>query len=606
MHAFCSKKPKNAKNKPIENEFSRFRAFFLALLCKLPIIVSMRHSPKFDGRIGYIIYPASFQDSNHDGIGDIPGIISRLDYLQDLGIDLLWICPLFQSPLDDNGYDVSSYYDINPVFGTNEDFRRLLEEAHRRNILVLVDFVLNHTSDEHPWFQKALSDPTSEERGYYFFRKGKRSEDGKLLPPNNWKGFFSTSTWENIEGTDDFYFHIFSKKMPDVDWENPKLRQQYYQIARHYLDMGVDGFRMDALAHLAKDRSFADSPLPTDPEGLVLDTSRYSNRPEVFAYLNEFRKEVFDHYDCLLVGEVGGDLTPEEALKYSSYEEGPIHMVFNFATVWCNGAYGSLDKKEEDIKTDVIEMKRRFLHWYQACDGKADMPLYWCNHDHPRVLSQYGSTKYRTEAGKALLTTLLFMYGTPFIYAGDEIGMSNVQYDKPEDFFSDRGNENETKVLRARGYSDEQIVKYLNRTSRINARTPMQWNRGPNAGFSDATPINKVNQNYLEGVNVEDEQREPYSLWGFYRYAIGMRKRRDIADLMKGRFEIIDMNHPDVFAYRHDGPSQIVCIANFRPYNVYFGFYDNISDILIHNYGDILFRDHVFELRPYEVFLLKV
>ena len=568
----------------------------------------MKKSAKFDHRIGYIIYPTSFYDSNNDGIGDIPGIISKLDYLQGLGINLIWICPLFKSPMDDNGYDVASYYDIDPRYGTNDDFKRLLQEAHNRDILILVDFVLNHTSDEHEWFQKALKDPNCEERGYYYFRKGKRDASGKLLPPNNWKGFFATSCWENVPGTDDFYFHIFSKKMPDVNWNNPLLRKKFHEIARYYLDMGVDGFRMDALAHLGKDQSFEDSPLPADPEGLVFDTSRYSNRPEIFDYLGEFRKEVFDHYDCLLVGEVGGGLLAENALLYADYEKGPIHMVFNFDTAWCNGSFGSLGKPDDQIKTEVITMKQNFKKWYDVCQGKCDMPLYWDNHDHPRAISQYGSLKYREESGKALLTTLLFMYGTPFIYQGDEIGMSNVNYDKPEDFFSDVGNKNEVAVLRERGIPDDVIVAYLNRCSRINARSPFQWNRGINAGFSEATPVNKVNSNYLEGVNVEDEEKHPYSILGFYRYAIELRKRKEIADIVDyGKFEIIDMNHPDVFSYRHRHENgQLVVITNFRPYNVYFGFYDFISDIIIHNYGDIKYENHVFELRPFETFLLKV
>ena len=566
----------------------------------------MKKSARFENRIGYILYPATFKDSNGDGIGDIPGIISKLDYLKDLGINLLWICPLFASPMDDNGYDVSSYEDIDPRYGTNEDFRRLLQEAHARDILVLVDFVLNHTSDEHPWFQKALQDPNSEERGYYFFRKGKKDKNGKLLPPNNWKGFFSTSTWENVPGTDDFYFHIFSKKMPDVDWENPKLREQYYRIARHYLDLGVDGFRLDAVAHLAKDQTFGDSDKPKDPEGLVFDMDRYSNRPEVFDYLKDFRKNVFDNYDCLLVGEVGGGVSTEGAIKYANYQDGPIHMVFNFDTAWCNGAFGSIDKKDEEIKTDVIQLKKNFRKWYEECEGKCDMPLYWENHDHPRVLSQYGSTQYREESAKALLTTLLFMYGTPFIYNGDEIGMSNCEYEKPEDFFSDVNARNEIISLRSRGYDDATITHYMNRTARVNARTPMQWDRGENAGFGPTPYINKVNQNYLQGVNVADEYNRFESVLNYYRYAIGKRKEPFLAaQVAMGKWDLLDTNHPDVFAYTHEGPELLVCIANFRPYNTFFSFYYNIKDIILHNYGDVIFNDHVFELRPFECFLLK-
>ena len=557
--------------------------------------------------IGYIIYPSTFQDSNGDGVGDIPGIIQHLDYLRDLGVNLVWICPLFASPMDDCGYDVSDYYRIDPRYGSNEDFQNLIREAHARGIRVVIDFVLNHTSDEHPWFQTALKDPNSPERGYYFFRRGRREGD-KLLPPTNWKGFFATSAWKQVDGTDDFYLHIFSEKMPDVNWANPELRQKYHEIARHYLEMGVDGFRLDAVAHLAKDLSFTDSNLPLDEKGNCYDTTRFSNRPEVFDYLQEFKREVFSKYECLTIGEVGGSITPEESLKYSDREYGCIDMAFNFDTAWCNGAYGSIDKSDEDIKTDVIALKHSLIKWYQACYERADMPLYWCNHDHPRVLSQYGSTKYRAESAKCLLTILLFLYGTPFIYNGDEIGMSNVNYGKPEDFFRDIGNKNEVASLRARGYSDEQITRYLNRCSRVNARTPMQWNRSENAGFSPrGDQVNPVNGNYLEGVNVEDESRDPWSILNFYKYAIAKRKEVFLdAQVRFGKLTIIDTNHPDVLAFMHDGPEPMIVIASLRPYETYFSFYWTPRDVILHNYGDVLLKDHVFTLRPFEVFLLKV
>jgi len=328
----------------------------------------------------------------------------------------------------------------------------------------------------------------------------------------------------------------------------------------------------------------------------------------VFDYLQEFKREVFSKYECLTIGEVGGSITPEESLKYSDREYGCIDMAFNFDTAWCNGAYGSIDKSDEDIKTDVIALKHSLIKWYQACYERADMPLYWCNHDHPRVLSQYGSTKYRAESAKCLLTILLFLYGTPFIYNGDEIGMSNVNYGKPEDFFRDIGNKNEVASLRARGYSDEQITRYLNRCSRVNARTPMQWNRTENAGFSPrGDQVNPVNANYLEGVNVEDESRDPWSILNFYKYAIAKRKEVFLdAQVRLGKLTILDTNHPDVLAFMHDGPEPMIVIASLRPYQTYFSFYWTPRDVILHNYGDVLLKDHVFTLRPFEVFLLKV
>ena len=560
----------------------------------------------FDDCVGYIIYPETFKDGNGDGVGDIPGIISKLDYLRDLGVNLLWICPLFKSPMDDNGYDVSDYLTINPLYGTNEDFKNLLEEAHKRGLRVVIDFVLNHTSDEHPWFQKALQDPSCKERGYYFFRRGKKEGD-RILPPNNWKGFFATSVWKQVGDSEDFYFHLFSEKMPDVNWANPELREEYFKIAHHYLDLGVDGFRLDALAHLAKDQSFEDAQGQCDEHGLVFDTSKYSNRPELYDYLREFKNKVFAPRHCLTLGEVGGGVSPEEALKLSDRERGVINMVFNFDTAWCNRAFGSIDRKDEDIKTDVIALKRNFLRWYEACHDRADMPVYWCNHDHPRVLSQYGDTRYRDESAKALFTILLFLYGTPFIYNGDEIGMSNADYDKPEDFFRDVSTKNEVAALRANGYDDETITRYLRRASRANARTPMQWENAPFAGFGPCNNVNKVNENYKQGVNVLDQMKDPWSILNFFQYAIMKRREPAINDtVLHGSFSILDFNHPDVFAYSHDGKEHFAVIANLRPYQVYFGFYNHPQDVVLHNYGDVLLNDHVFTLRPFECFLIKI
>jgi oligo-1,6-glucosidase len=556
--------------------------------------------------VGYILYPDTFKDSNGDGHGDIRGIISKLDYLRDLGVNLLWICPLFASPMDDNGYDVSDYYKINPLFGSNEDLDALIQEAHARGIHILLDFVLNHTSDEHPWFQSALRDPSSKERGYYFFQKGKR-RDGKLFPPNNWKGFFSTSAWENVEGTEEFYLHIFSKKMPDVNWANPELRERYYEIARYYLDKGIDGFRLDAVAHLAKDLSFSDSTNPVDQDGLAYDTSKFSNRPELFDYLHLLKDNVFSHYPCCTVGEAGGCISPEDALKMADRDEGSINLVFNFDTVWNNGNYGSIGKKDEEIVTDVLSLKNNFMRWYNVCHEKADMPVYWCNHDHPRVVSQYGSVIYRNESAKMLLTTLLFLYGTPFLYNGEEIGMSNATYAKPEDYFSDVGTKNDVLACRKNGYDEATILSYLHRTSRVNARTPMQWDDSENAGFSSTPGVNPVNENYKEGVNVLAEMKDPYSILNFYQYAISLRRDPLINEaVLHGPLSLIDPNHPDVFAYLHDGARKLMVISNFRPTTVYFTFYYEIADVLLHNYDGVIIANHVFTLRPYESYLLRL
>lgn len=556
--------------------------------------------------IGYIIYPAAYKDANGDGIGDLKGIIEKLDYLRELGIDLLWICPIFASPMKDNGYDVSDYLHVNPLFGTDEDLSTLLHEAHLRGIRVLLDFAMNHTSDQHEWFMKAKEDPSSEERSYYIIKKGRRDEKGNLLPPNNWGSFFSTSAWERMPGSEDeFYLHVFAPSMPDTDWSNPKLRERYYQIARHYVDLGVDGFRMDAISHLAKNPTFEDSPLKAGKEGYVLDPSEFSNRPELLGYLKEFREKGVNE-NTLLVGEVGGCVQPAQARLFSERGRGPINLVFNFDTVWNNGAYGSIDKKDEEIKTDVISLKNNFMRWYENA-ATCDLPLYWCNHDHPRVLSQYGSVNYRAESAKMLITTLLFLYGTPFIYQGDEIGMSNVTYDKVEDFLNDEANVDALRSMRSEGRDEETILRFWRRTNRINARTPMQWDKTSYAGFSKAAPKVKVNDNYKEGVNVQEQMEDPYSILNYFQYAISFRKNATYNDIVNnGKLEIVDYNHPDVFAYRHRGSSTIMVISNFRPYQTYFTFNYEIGDIVLHNYDGVLLKDHVFTLRPFECYLLKI
>ena len=556
--------------------------------------------------IGYIIYPAAYKDANGDGIGDLKGIIEKLDYLHELGIDLLWICPIFASPMKDNGYDVSDYLHVNPLFGTDEDLLTLLREAHLRGIRVLLDFAMNHTSDQHEWFVKAKEDPSSEERSYYIIKKGRRDEKGNLLPPNNWGSFFSTSAWERMPGSEDeFYLHVFAPSMPDTDWSNPKLRERYYQIARHYVDLGVDGFRMDAISHLAKNPTFENSPLKAGKEGYVLDPSEFSNRPELLGYLKEFREKGVNE-NTLLVGEVGGCVQPAQARLFSERGRGPINLVFNFDTVWNNGAYGSIDKKDKEIKTDVISLKNNFMRWYENA-ATCDLPLYWCNHDHPRVLSQYGSVNFRAESAKMLVTTLLFLYGTPFIYQGDEIGMSNVTYDKVEDFLNDEANVDALKSMRSEGRDEETILRFWRRTNRINARTPMQWDKTSYAGFSKIAPKVKVNDNYKEGVNVQEQMEDPYSILNYFQYAISFRKNAIYNDIVNnGKLEIVDYNHPDVFAYLHRGSSTIMVVSNFRPYQTYFTFNYEIGDIVLHNYDGVLLKDHVFTLRPFECYLLKI
>lgn len=525
----------------------------------------------FEKAIGYEIYPYSFFDSNDDGYGDLRGIISKLDYLKELGISLIWLCPIYASPLDDYGYDVEDYYRVNPLLGNNDDLKKLLREAHSRDIRVILDLVMNHVSCQHQWFKEALKSRDSKYHDYFIF-KDPLIKNGRKCPPNNWMGFFSESVWSYAESLDQYYFHTFSSKMPDLNWDNPEARKEMFRIAEHYLDLGVDGFRLDALAHLAKDASYLDSDHSKDP---VLDTGKFSNRKEVFEYLREFKEEVLDRYDCLTVGEVGGEASTQLALEYTKY----IDMVFNFDTCWENGAYGSVSKGDEEIRLDLINLKSLFKKWFDSCHGQCDMPLYWLNHDHPRLLSQYGSLEYRNESAKMLAGVLLFMYGLPFIYQGEEIGMSNVTYDRLEDFYEDVSSRN---FVASSNCDEEVLLRFLRRCSRISARSPIQWNDKKHAGFSKRKPYIKVNDNYPE-INVERNLREEDSIFRFYQKLISLRKRHN--DLVyKGSFELIDPENEHLFIYHKEYQGEeIIVIANFSDKGLKHQV-DESYELLISNY----------------------
>lgn len=550
--------------------------------------------------IGYEIYPYSFKDGNDDGYGDFKGLLSKIDYLYDLGVNLLWICPFYKSPMDDNGYDVSDYYQINETLGTMDEFKQIIHECHSRGMKVMIDFVLNHLSDEHPWFQEAIKDKNSPYHDFFIF-KDPVMKDGKKCLPNNWEGFFSESVWTYVEEIDQYYFHIFSKKMPDLNWENPKLRQEIYKVARFYLDMGVDGFRLDAIAHLAKDVTFSDSELPVNEKGIVLDTAKFSNREELYGYLKEFKEEVLDHYDCITIGEVGGCASCEEALRYVDREKGYITMAFNFDTCWENGAYGDYNKKDKDIKVNVKNMKSLFKKWHDACHENADMPIYWVNHDHPRVMSQYGNVKYHKQSAKMLITTLLFMYGLPFIYQGEEIGMTNVDYEDLDDF-KDVSAQN---FIRSHKdfVSEEVMLRFLCRTSRINARTPIAWDNALYAGFSNVEPYVKVVGNYPT-INVEDNLKDEDSIYKHYQKAIALRKEIS-STIYHGSFELLDKENPYLFMYeKKDDEHCYWVISSFSTKNHRVQL-PKEYDVLLANHK-VVTRNGELIVHPYDSYVIEV
>ena len=561
--------------------------------------------PWWQEAIGYQIYPRSFYDSNHDGIGDINGIRLKLPHLHQLGVNLLWICPFFVSPMDDYGYDVKDYLQVDPMFGTLEDFQALLKEAHSIGIRIIIDLVLNHTSDEHRWFMEARKNQYSKYHQYYIWKDPKKTEEGKLLPPTNWRGYFSDSAWHYDDTVKQYYLKIFSKKMPDLNWENKSMRQDMYDVAKFWLDLGVDGFRLDALAHLAKDLTFTNSTLPVDADGLVLDATKFSSLPRVFDYLKEFKTEVLMKYpEALTIGEVGGGVTPEMSLRYIHPQTGFLNLVFNFDTCWENGAFGSDHKADHEIKTNVVQLKQNFMKWYQTVSPQASLPIYWLNHDHPRVLSQYGSIRYRKESATMLATTLLFLYGTPFIYNGEEIGMSNVDYEKLTQF------KDVSAIQYAKQAADRMdeasILRFLRRTSRVNARTPFQWSDEPFAGFSTVEPSIQVNGNYRE-VNLAKQKSDPKSIFNFYRKAIALRKTPKVMEtVLSGPLSLVDALNPDVFAYIHEGRPSLMVVSNFRSYEVEFKVHRVINSVMLHNYPTIEKRGLNLVLRPFETYLFEV
>lgn len=552
--------------------------------------------------VGYQIYPRTFFDSNNDGIGDLKGIIQKLDYIHDLGINLIWIGPFYKSPMDDNGYDVSDFFDVDPVFGTLEDARELVSEAHKRDIKVALDLVLNHTSDEHSWFMESRSSIDNPKRDYYIWQKGKLDQDGKLLPPNNWGSFFEGSAWNYDEKTQEFYMKIFSNKMPDLNWDNPKLRDEMYHVARYWLDFGVDGFRVDAIAHLARDLSFEDSLLPLNTHGVSPDWSKFSNRPELFTYINEFHDKVLSQYDCMTVGEVGGGARIEAGLGYAAYDARAFNMAFNFDHCWETSRV--LDEKTNQMKnvTNVRNLKRIFNYWIEGMDTKGWLPQYWLNHDHPRVMNQYGDpVNYHYESGSMLGSVLLTLPGTPFIYNGEEIGMTNVDYTDVNDF-NDVWVKNNVKKLLEHD-SMENVMDQLRRTSRDNARTPMQWSDDIYAGFSKVKPVQKEISNYVH-INVKKQLSDEQSILKSYKKLIHLRRFSEYSDLLVfGKFKLLDADHEDVFAYeRYNESKKLRIIANFRGYSTQYEV--NNHKVIFSNYNRE--TSLISELKPFEVLILEI
>ena len=497
----------------------------------------------------YQIYPRSFADSNGDGIGDLNGITAHLDYLETLGIDVIWLSPVYKSPNDDNGYDISDYRDIMDDFGTMEDFDRLLAEAHRHHIRIVMDLVVNHTSDEHAWFIESRSSRDNPHRDYYIWKEPK---DGK--EPNNWGAWFGGSAWELDEHTGMYYLHCFSRKQPDLNWENPKVRDEVFDMMNWWCEKGIDGFRMDVISMISKDPSFPDGPVE---DGLYGSLAPYvCNGPHVHEYLQEMNRRVLSHYDLLTVGEAAG-VTIEEAQKYANNDGTELGMVFQFEHVdLIRGPIG----KWSDQKPKLRDFRRVMNKWQYELEGKAWNSLFLDNHDQPRVVSRFAndSEQYRVVSAKMIATCLHMLKGTPYVYQGEELGMTNAYFDRLEDYRDIESINAFHQYVDSGLVTAEDMMRYLKEISRDNARTPMQWDASPNAGFTTGTPWIRVNPNYKE-INAAACTADPDSVFHYYQELI--RLRHTLPIIVYGTFQGLLEDSETIYAYQRLLDGQVLTVA---------------------------------------------
>ncbi|MFI2565306.1 alpha-glucosidase [Paenarthrobacter sp. NPDC018779] len=546
----------------------------------------------------YQVYPRSFADSNGDGIGDIQGIIDHLDHLEDLGVDVVWLSPVYASPQDDNGYDISDYYAVDPTFGTLEDLDELIAALHARGMKLVMDLVVNHTSDEHKWFTESRSSRQSPKRDWYIWRDPR---DG--AEPNNWGSFFSGSAWELDETTGQYFLHLFSKKQPDLNWDNPEVRAAVYQMMNWWLDRGIDGFRMDVISFISKHPELPDGAI-TDGQSWGEGIQFYGSGPKVHEYLQEMHREVFSHRDAdlITVGEMV-DATPELARLYTDQDRRELDMVFHFEHVGLDhGPGGKFTRKP----VDLVAIKHSFARWQNALADVGWNSLYWNNHDQPRVVSRFGNdTTYWHESATALATVLHLMRGTPYIYQGEELGMTNMSFQSIEDF-RDLESLNYYNEANQEGDSSRaaDLLAGIAVGGRDNARTPVQWDGTPNAGFTTGTPWIPVNPNH-EWLNAAAQRTDPGSIFAWYRTLVRLRHEEPV--IVDGRFELLHAKDPQIFAYtRTNDTTALLVVANCS--SEPFTFSSSIgtkwadAEVLLRNQPDGSLAQ---ELRPWEVVVLK-
>ena len=528
----------------------------------------------------YQIYPRSFCDSNGDGIGDINGIRSKLWYLKELGIDVIWLSPVYASPNADNGYDISDYYGISPEYGSMEDMKTLIRECENCGIRIIMDLVVNHTSDEHPWFVEAKKSKDNPYRDYYIWREG-----AKGSPPNELESCFGGNAWEYSEETGEYYLHFYHKKQPDLNWENEAMRKEIWKMMNFWIDMGVGGFRMDVI----------------DVIGKIPDQEIKENGPKLHEYLQEMNRETFGDKNLMTVGECwGADI--ENGSLYSDPERKELDMIFQFEQMLLDQVSG---EQKWDLKPlELKQLRQAFAKWQKALEGKGWNSLFWNSHDLPRIVSRWGNDKeYRVESAKMLATVLHGMKGTPYIYQGEEIGMTNYPFSCIEDFF-DVESVNMYRERKQMGYPEEEIMKSLCAKSRDNARTPMQWDNGPGAGFTEGTPWCRVNPNYTK-INAEEALKDQNSIFHYYKKLIRLRKEEPI--LIYGTFELFCPEDEHIFAYTREwkGKKWLV-VGNFYEKSACFDYHGK-GRALLSNYEQASeTRLEQMKLRPYEATIYEI
>ncbi|WP_269749109.1 alpha,alpha-phosphotrehalase [Halobacillus mangrovi] len=552
----------------------------------------MIEQPWWKKAVVYQIYPKSFNDTTGNGVGDIQGIIEKLDYLNELGVDVLWLTPMYKSPQNDNGYDISDYYDIHDEYGTMKDFEELLEETHRRGMKLIMDIVINHTSTDHEWFQESRKSKDNPYRDYYIWKDPVNGEE-----PSNWKSKFGGSAWKYDEKTGQYYLHLFDVTQADLNWENEQVRSELYEMMKFWGEKGVDGFRLDVINLISKNQEF-----PNDDGSVAPGDGRkfYTDGPRVHEYMQEMNREVFKPYDLMTVGEMSST-TIEHCIKYTAPERNELSMTFNFHHLKVDYPNG---EKWTVADFDFRELKQILSKWQEEMNkGNGWNALFWCNHDQPRVLSRFGDDKnYPDKSAKMLATTIHMMQGTPYIYQGEEIGMTNPGFESIEKY-KDVESLNMYKEFKEKGVSEDKILEILKQKSRDNSRTPVQWDASENAGFTEGTPWIDVADNYKE-INAEKVKNTDHSIFHYYQNLIQLRKNYDI--ITHGDFKLLTPEDDQLFAYlREWNGERLLVVNNFYGKETRFNLPIDVdgkdkAEILISNYKDSSLDYAKVHLRPYE------